>query len=460
SDKAQRDSASRQRIIDELAPDLAARGVVVHPIALSNNVDLPLLEQVAQTTGGLAAVAETPEELLRAFLDVLDRILPGDQVPIDDRQRFRVDDDIDEFNALLFHAPGVDSPVLIGPDGQRYSRDDHPGSVEWLSSDRYDLITVPDPAPGEWQIEGNIGADSRIGIHADTVLRSEPLPATLYQGFSTPLDVWLASEGRTLTADERPAGLSVRAELRDLDGATLAETALASSEDHFRGELPGADQLGNARLTITARSERMIRQQVQPVNVVAALSAVLSEDGSRIVVRANHPDLNVDNTRLSASLTGRSLDIRQTGDREWTIAVPQTDPNESLPVRITAEAQLDGRTLHLDLPVVRLNPDAAVGLSGAELEQGIVSESRQQEDSADADDGNDFGDGLTPSQMADIAVDKAQQGWRLARPYVETYAQRPVTWIVVAALLLLWMLLRWRRAAKRRRLARREEPSV
>lgn len=460
SDKAQRDSASRQRIIDELAPDLAARGVVVHPIALSNNVDLPLLEQVAQTTGGLAAVADTPEELLRAFLDVLDRILPGDQVPIDDRQRFSVDDDIDEFNALLFHAPGVDSPVLIGPDGQRYSRDDHPGSVEWLSSDRYDLITVPDPAPGEWQIEGDIGADSRIGIHADTVMRSEPLPATLYQGVSTPLDVWLVSEGRTQTADERPAELTVRAELRDLDGATLAETALASSADHFRGELPGADQLGNARLTITARSERMIRQQVQPVNVVAALNAVLSEDGTQIVVRANHPDLNVDNTRLSASLTGRSLDIRQTGDREWTIAVPQTDSNESLPVRITAEAQLDGRTLHLDLPVVRLNPDAAVGLSGAELDQGVVSESRQQETSADADDGNDFGDGLTPSQMADIAVDKAQQGWRLARPYVETYAQRPVTWIVIAALLLLWMLLLWRRAAKRRRLARREEPSV
>ena len=116
--------------------------------------------------------------------------------------------------------------------------------------------------------------------------------------------------------------------------------------------------------------------------------------------------------------------------------------------------------MHLDLPVVRLNPDAAVGLSGADFEQGVASESRQQEDSVNADDGNDFADGLTPSQMADIAVDKAQQGWRLARPYVETYAQRPVTWIVIAALLLLWMLLRWRRAAKRRRLARREEPSV
>ncbi|NRB56673.1 MAG: VWA domain-containing protein [Salinicola sp.] len=460
SDKAQRDRASRQRIIDELSPELAGRGVVVHAIALSNNVDLPLLEQVAQATGGLAAVADTPEELLRAFLDVLDRILPGDQIPIDGQQRFNVDDDIDEFNALLFHDPGVDSPVLVGPDGQRYSRGDHPGTVEWQSSDRYDLVTVPDPAPGEWRIEGDIGGDSRIGIHADTMLRSAPLPATLYRGFSTPLDVWLAADGETLGADSRPDGLSVRAELKDLDGAVLAGTPLEPSDDHFRGDLPGVDQLGNARLTITARSDRMIRQQVQTVNVVAALSAVLSEDGSQIVVHANHPDLDVNNTQLSASLTGRPLDVRRSGEREWTIAVPRTDPGQSLPVTIAADARVDGRTLHFELPVVRLNPEASVGLSGSDLERGVTSDSRQQDDGTVPDAGDDFTDGLTASQMADIAVDKAQQGWRLARPYVETYAQRPVTWIVIAVILLSWILLRWRRAAKRRRLARREEPSI
>ncbi|WP_110654971.1 VWA domain-containing protein [Salinicola halimionae] len=462
SDKTRQDSDSRQRIIRELAPELASRGVVVHPIALSDNVDLPLLEQIAQTTGGLAAVANTPEELLRAFLDVLDRILPGDQVPIDEQQRFSVDDDIDEFNALLFHAPGVDSPVLVGPDGRRYSRDDHPGSVEWQSSDRYDLITVPDPTPGEWRVEGDIGADSRIGIQADTVLRGDQLPATLYRGFSTPLDVWLEASGETLNVDSRPEGLSVSAELRDLDGTSLAEAALPPSDDHFRGALPGVEQLGNARLTITARSDRMIRQQVQTVNVVAALSAVLSPDGTTIVVRANHPDLNVDNTQLSASLTGRSLGVRQTGDREWTIAVPQTDPGQSLPVEIAADAQLDGRKLHFDLPVVRLNPDAAVGLSGADLERGITSESREQDDSVGSgdDDSDHFADGLTASQMADIAVDKTRQGWRFAKPYLETYAQRPVTWIVIAIILLLWVLLRWRGAVKRRRLARRSEPSI
>jgi len=464
SDKASGDSASRQRIIREMAPELASRGVVVHPIALSDNVDLPLLEQIAQTTGGLAAVANTPEELLRAFLDVLDRILPGDQVPLNEQQRFSIDDDIDEFNALLFHAPGDDSPVLVGPDGQRYSREDHPGSVEWQSSDRYDLITVPDPTPGQWQIEGDIGADSRIGIQADTVLRGDQLPATLYRGFSTPLEVWLEADGETLGTDARPEGLSVGAELRDLDGASLAETPLLPlppSGDHFRGELPSVEQLGNARLTITARSDRMIRQQVQTVNVVAALSAVLSPDGTKIVVRANHPDLNVDNTQLSASLTGRSLDVRQTGEREWTIAVPQTDPGQSLPVEIAADAELGGRKLHFDLPVVRLNPDAAVGLSGADLESGIASESRQQDDSVGSGDESDaFLDGLTASQMADIAVDKTRQGWQVAKPYLETYAQRPVTWIVIAIIVLLGVLLRWRSAVKRRRLARRSEPSI
>lgn len=458
--KSRLDSASRQRIIDELAPELASRHVVVHSIALSNNVDLPLLEQMAQTTGGLAAIANTPEELLRAFLDVLDRIVPGNQIPIDGQQRFTIDDDVDEFNALLFHAPGSDSPVLVGPNGQRYSRDDHPGSVEWLSNDRYDLISVPRPLPGEWRVDGDIGSDSRIGIHADIVLRSGPLPATLYRGFDTPLDVWLEEEGKALAADELPDGLSVRAELRDLDGGILTQTTLEPEQGHFRGELPGADRLGNARLAIIARSDRLIRQRIQTVNVVAAMSAELSQDGTRIVVRANHPDLNADNTNLSASLTGNPLEVQQTGEREWTIAVPRTNPDESLPVEITAEAQVDGRTLHFDLPVVRLNPDAAVGLSGADLEQAVASQSREQDDTVGSGDSAAFADGLSASQMVDVAVDKARQSWQFARPYLEAYAQRPVTWVVVAVILLLWLLLRWRRAAKRRRLSRRSEPSL
>ncbi|MCE3027628.1 vWA domain-containing protein [Salinicola sp. DM10] len=459
-DKRAQDAASRQRVIDELAPELAAEGVTVHLIALSRNVDLPLLEQVAQTTGGLAAVADTPDQLLRAFLDVLDRILPGDQVPIDAQQRFTIDDDIQAFNALLFHAPNADSPVLIAPDGQRYSRDDHPGRVEWQSSDRYDLIKVPEPMSGEWRIEGAIGDDSRVGIQADIALRSTALPATLYRGFTTPLDVWLEAKGQRLEGDALPAGLAVRAELRDLDGNLLSQTTLSPQAGHFRGELPGAEQLGNARLVITARSERLIRQRVQTVNVVAALSAELSQDGSRIVIRANHPELNADNTRLSAELTGSPLTVERIDARTWAIEVPRTDPNASLPVTISAEADLDGRTWHFDLPIVRLNPEAGVGLTGADLSRAVKSQQREQDDSLGSGSDDSFTDGLSASQMADAAVAKAREGWQVARPYVERYAQRPVTWGVIALLVLLLLLERWRRAVSRRRRARRSEPSL
>ncbi|WP_110685323.1 VWA domain-containing protein [Salinicola aestuarinus] len=476
--KARQDAASRQRILQELAPRLAREGVVVHTIGLSDNVDRALLEQTAQQTDGLAAVARTPEALLRAFLDVLDRILPGDRVPIDARQRFAIDDDIDQFNALLFHTPAQSPPELVGPDGQRYSRDSHPGNVEWLSNDRYELIRVPEPTAGEWRIDGEIGDDSRIGIQAGIRLRSNALPATLYQNIATPLEVWLEDEGEALGAGALPQGMVVRAELRDLDGQVLSQVTLAPESGstaekaaptgetgRFRGDLTGTAALGNARLAVIAESDRLTRERVQAVNVVAALEARLSDDSRHIVVSANHPGLDTRNTELSARLPGQALGIRQTGDREWTIDVPETDPGASLPIRITAEAQLEGRRLHFELPVVRLNPDAAVGLDGAGAIRAVQSDARVEDDTLGTSGELAFGDGMTPAQMIEYAQARARQGWSLAKPYVDDYvipyAQRPVTWLVIGVMLMLVVL--WRSLAtarRRRRSARRAEPSL
>ncbi|MHB0776413.1 VWA domain-containing protein [Halomonas sp. WWR20] len=451
--KAARDEASRNALLEELAPRLAEQDVVIHPIALSNKADLALFERLAQETGGLAALAETPEALLRAFLDVLDRILPADQVPLEN-QRFTIDDEIDAFTALLFHDPQAPPLVLIAPDGQRYSAADHPDTIRWQRDSRYDLIKVPDPQEGQWRIEGELGDDSRIAVTSSLVLRSSELPATLYQGFEVPLDIWLENEGRTLTASELPADISLRVELRSLEGQVYDAVSLTQEGEHFRGQLPGAEQLGNARLALIAESEAFSRQRVQGVNVIPAITATLSNDEGHVVLQAQYPELNASNTQIHAQLLGDTLEAQQTGAREWQIDLPSLDPSRSVPLELEATITLDGNTRTLRLPDVRLNPDARIGVSGASERQALEAESL-------ADDREETGppaDQASPSlaEVADAVFARARSELQKVPSYLQQHMRSPLGWVLLALVLIMIVFVMRRRRRAKRRKARRQ----
>ncbi|MBZ5877039.1 MULTISPECIES: VWA domain-containing protein [Chromohalobacter] len=456
--KRKRDAASRETLIASLAPELATQDVVVHTIALSRNVDRDLLERMSQSTDGLAAVAETPEELLRAFLDVLERIVPSDRVPLEDG-RFDIDPEVDGFNALLFHDQDAPGATLVGPDGERYTRDDHPDDILWQSMPRYDLIRVPDPAAGEWHVEGQVGGDSRVTVESPLTLRTETMPTSLYLGFDTPLEAWLSREGETLVGDAMPEGMRMRAELRDLDDATLSSTTLTAGEDgHFTGTLPAPEQEGNARLVVTAEGPTRVRERVQGVNVIPPLAASLNDDATTVILEAQHPRLDADNTRVSSSVLGESLDVEPVGPKTWHIALPDLDPHQSVPLELTLEVTLDGRTWSIRLPALRLNPDARIGLSGADVgaapsAEALPDTGEERTESAEEGERN-------LSEMAGALWHKAGDEWQALKPHVAPYAKRPATWAALAALLLAVVVLSVMRRRARRRRRRRREPHV
>ncbi|WP_280561446.1 vWA domain-containing protein [Chromohalobacter sp. 48-RD10] len=462
-EKRTRDTASRETLLASLAPELASRDVVVHTIALSHNVDRELLERISQTTGGLAAVAETPEALLRAFLDVLERIVPSDQLPLE-KGSFDVDDEVEGFNALLFHDEDAPEIALVGPDGARYTRDDHPDDMLWQSNPRYDLIRVPEPQVGEWHIEGPVGRDSRVSIESPLQLRSDTLPPTLYLGFDVPLDVWLSREGETLEGDTLPEDVRLRGELRGLDDETLASTSLkAGGDGHFTGTLAAPEETGNARLVLNADSDSWQRERVQGVNVVTPVTATLNDDATQVTLEAQHPRLNVDNTQISADLLGETLDVVPDGKRTWQVALPEVDPQQSVPLDLDVSVTLDDRTWSIALPALRLNPEARIGVSGADVDgDGPRAEALPDDDAAtiqeDESDAREEGNLIT---LAGALWDKAGDEWQALRPHVEPYAKRPTTWAVFAALLLALALL-WRlgRRSRRRRHRQRHEPQL
>ncbi|WP_136065623.1 vWA domain-containing protein [Modicisalibacter radicis] len=468
-DKRARDEASRQRLVDELAPTLADEAVVVHTIAFSSGVDLSLLESLARETDGLNAVAEDPEALLRAFLDVFDRIFPRDQVPLDAKS-FPIDDRVDAFSALLFHGPDAPAPVLIAPDGTRYTLENHPDAIRWQHQPRFDIIHVPGPQAGEWRLEGEVGADSRVSVESDLALRIPRLPTTLYQGFETPIEAGLNQPDGS--PDTLPPGLELRAELRGIDGRVRQSVALEreAAGDGYHGVLAPPREVGNARLAVVAENDRFIRERRQAVNVLAPISAELDGAAGGVVLHAEHPRLNAGNTQIAATLQGEPLTVRTQGEQDWRIALPEVDASVSLPLSLTATISLDGDTRTIELPPLVLNPDAATGLRSASLDRpdASVETLDEQQEEATAGSGSSLdalGDEL--GQWLGALPGRVESLWEKAPASLQHAARetrRNPLWWLLGALLLLLLLWRWRRSTRRRHRAhhgpRREEPHV
>lgn len=449
SDKPARDRASHERIIKTLAPDLAGRNVVIHTIALSRNADTDLMRAISQQTGGLASVAEDSRALLRSFLDVLNQVAPRQQLPLEDG-RFQVDDQVQEFTALIFHDQNGGPVTLVSPNGERLSIDDPGVASRWRHDDRYELITVPDPAAGQWQIEGPIGAGSRILIDSSLQLRSANIPATLYAHIDQPLDVWL--DGMAQQGDDPSQQPVVDAVLRGAQGEITSTRLQRESDGHYRGHLDRIDQTGNAELALQARTETFARLLTRSVNVVPVIDATLSDDQSRITLKAAWPRLTRDNTRINADLLGETLDVKPLADDRWQITLPDDLPEESVPVDLAATVALDNRILEIPLPSVMLNSDATTSLSGARLDrdavQGEQMASSQKEDKDQ------------PWSLQRL-WHLAQENWPAARAQVTQWMQDPRAWWVAAALIVLCLLLAFRRRRQRRQRPRhRRDPSV
>jgi uncharacterized protein (TIGR03503 family) len=201
-----------QRIIQTLVPALKAQGFVVHTIALSEQADKELLQKIAESTGGLASVAESADELMETFLRALDAAQAAEQLPFSNK-RFFVDSSVEEFTALIFSpteksttTTGTHPLSLQSPDGGVITASEQRDDVAWHATPHYDVITVTRPFEGEWQVAGDISPRSRINVISNLSLRLKPLPHQISLGDSTTLE-WALLDNQSIISDPAFLGL-------------------------------------------------------------------------------------------------------------------------------------------------------------------------------------------------------------------------------------------------------------
>ncbi|MCG6657263.1 VWA domain-containing protein [Halomonas campisalis] len=464
--KPEIDAASRQSLLDTLAPRLAEQGVVVHAIAFSEEADLDLVERLARQTAGLSAPVDAPDALLGAFVNIVDRIFAPERVPLSEGS-FLIEPGLESFTALLFHEGA--SPTLIAPDGSRHAAAAVPEGWRWRwrSEPRYELIQVPEPMPGQWRLEGHLGQDSRITVVSPLSLQTAGLPGTLYLGFDVPVQAWLVREGERLVGEDLPPHLQVTAELRDEAGRVQSAMVLEPVDGRFAGVLPAPALTGTAQLVVFAEGQGLRRQRSQPVNVQPAIAAQHDPAANRVLLRAEHPLLHGDNARLHGELQGERLVAEALEERRWVIALPDLDAELSQPLMLRAQITLEGRTRELRLPRLILFPDGATGIDQAGAAPVLAVERFHEELTPVREPPP--ADTLGAAERLIAAVDGLwQRAWR---QWYGTYPQRQRLWeaygrdprLWAAALLAVGLALlglKWRRRRRTTRIIHREEPHV
>lgn len=358
----------RDRIVDTVIPRFAAAGARIHTLALGDAADAGLLEQMASQTGGVFAEVRQPQEMQSFIVRVLNSVSPGNELPFDGRE-FSVDEQVTELTALVMHDDGV--VELRQPDDTLNSVES-PGSQRWQQGQGYTLISIDTPAPGRWEVLGDIADDSRIQVVSDVNLFwTHPAGSVVLQDQPLILELGVAD-----AAGNPVPGALIDVMTPDLQINGRRTDGLRWNGQQLKAQVPNTFGDADIELEVTLDGgtfQRQIRKTV--VNRPALLSELLvTDDGIQWRLYPADRGLAFEQVELQAMIEGpvnreRRFETHESG--YFYIDVPNDLPDGDYRLALSGEARINARPvsdfgvapIDLVLPLPAdwpriLNPDA------------------------------------------------------------------------------------------------------
>jgi uncharacterized protein (TIGR03503 family) len=292
--------SERERVLTDIAKRFKEKGAKIHTIALSKNADMSLLEKMSVDTGGVAAVAETPEDLTRIFVRALDQAAPAAQVPLEGNS-FDIDSSVEELTALIFRKKGSKATQLVEPNDQRYSYGNQPDYVSWFQDAGYDLITVRQPFEGTWKIDAELMPDSRVTVVSNLKMTVAPLPANFFAGDLLNVEAVFEEDGKPLTNPDFLRLLDVDLNIKTADGKSgtkrLSDSSAPPVDGKYRDTISKLKDIGQYEVNVLVDGKTFKRKNRQIINLRSPLDVELAK-----VEQAGQSFYNLVITPLSESI--------------------------------------------------------------------------------------------------------------------------------------------------------------
>ena len=241
------------RVVDELVPALRALGYRVHTIGLSDETDEALLRAIARHSDGMFSRARDADGLMDSLLQIFQQTVPTEQLPLNGGL-FLIDESVREFTALIRREPGQEATALTSPNGEVLTVDTESDSVHWHHAERYDLITVRQPAPGRWGVNVALQPLSRVTVISNLQLTVAPLSNNIRVGEEVPLRFHIRGQQGVLKDSEWLDLLTLSAEMRGPNEREQAQERWQQappSDGVYRLTMPAPRQSGEYELQLT-----------------------------------------------------------------------------------------------------------------------------------------------------------------------------------------------------------------
>jgi hypothetical protein len=286
SESPMTNARAARALLAENAQSLAAAGIPVHTVALSDEADWNFLNALATSTGGLAEKAQSAEKLTGIFYQSLEMVAPTSRVPIAGAS-FSIDSSVHEFTALIFYADESFSAGLVGPTNKRYDPATEQAGVEWFRNRKFALVTVRAPEPGIWKLVAPDEATTRVTVVSDLQLEVDPLPNSLPAGKRAEMGLRLREQGKVLSDPEVLAIFKLVVEVENPKGEVQTLDILANyavpDDGEFRVVIPGMDLPGRYKITARLQGDTLQRELPMVVELLASPSnGVISTRGDAL----------------------------------------------------------------------------------------------------------------------------------------------------------------------------------